>query len=88
MHEKMTEQRLKKFIMQRFPLARRYELGVSDPLLENGVVDSLGVLDLVSFMEQEFSISITDEELIPENFHTIARLIAFVHGKRGEADAA
>jgi acyl carrier protein len=41
------------------------------------------VLDLVSFVEQEFSVHVTDEELVPENFQTIDRIAAFVESKSG-----
>ncbi len=48
------------------------------PLIENHVVDSMGLLMLVSFVEERFGIQLTDEELVPEHFGTIdsiARLI-------------
>lgn len=67
--------------MDKFPLARKQQIKDSDPLLESGVLDSLGVLDLVSFVEQEFSVHVADEELVPENFHTIDRIAAFVESK-------
>jgi acyl carrier protein len=74
---------IRKFILDKFPLARKQQIKDSDPLLESGVLDSLGVLDLVSFVEQEFSVHVTDEELVPENFQTIDRIAAFVESKSG-----
>jgi acyl carrier protein len=72
---------IRKFILAKFPLARKQQIKDSDPLLESGVLDSLGVLDLVSFVEQEFSVQVADEELVPENFQTIDRIAAFVESK-------
>ena len=72
---------IRKFILDKFPLAQKQQIKDSDPLLESGVLDSLGVLDLVSFVEQEFSVHVTDEELVPENFQTIDRIAAFVESK-------
>jgi acyl carrier protein len=49
------------------------------PLLEKGVLDSMGVFQLVSFLEEEYGVEIPDEELVPENFGTIegiARMVA------------
>ena len=49
------------------------------PLLENNVLDSLGMFEILSFVESEFSVEIANDELIPSNFGTIddiARLIA------------
>jgi acyl carrier protein len=72
---------VRQFILKKFPLARKQDLKNSDALLESGIVDSLGVLDLVNFIEEEFSINVEDEELTPENFQTIDRLTAFVETK-------
>ncbi len=77
----LSEQ-IKSFILKKFPLARKRGLEDSDPLLESGILDSLGILDVVGFVEQQFAISISDEELVPENFHTVESLVAFVQRKR------
>jgi acyl carrier protein len=45
------------------------------PLLENQVIDSLGVFQLVTFIEDEFGIEVDDEELVPENFATIGSIV-------------
>jgi len=74
---------VRQFILEKFPLARKQQLKDSDALLESGILDSLGVLDLVAFIEKEFCISVADEELVPENFQTIDRLVAFIQGKAG-----
>jgi acyl carrier protein len=73
--------KIRKFVLDKFPLARKQQIKDSDPLLESGVLDSLGVLDLVSFVEQEFSVHVADDELVPENFQTIDRIAAFVASK-------
>jgi acyl carrier protein len=72
---------VRKFILDKFPLARKQQIKDSDPLLESGVLDSLGVLDLVSFVELEFSVHVADDELVPENFQTIDRIVAFIENK-------
>ena len=82
----MTDQsaiceRVRGFILQKFPLARRRGLKDSDRLLEEGIIDSLGVLDLVAFLESEFSIQVLDEELLPENFQSIEGIAGFIERK-------
>jgi acyl carrier protein len=72
---------LKSFIAKQFPLARKRKLGIDDRLLGEGIIDSLGVLDIVGYLESEFRISIADDDLTPENFETIGRLTAFVERK-------
>jgi acyl carrier protein len=72
---------LRGFIVKSFPLARKRNVGVHDPLLEEGIIDSLGVLDLVGYIEAEFQVEVSDEDLFPENFQTIESLTAFVRRK-------
>jgi acyl carrier protein len=74
-------EKIRAFLKERFPLARTRGVQNTDPLLESRVLDSLGVLDVVSFAEKEFLIHVSDEELVPENFQTIDRLADFVQAK-------
>jgi len=79
--ERMVEQRIQEFVVKTFPLARKKSLATSDKLLESGILDSLGVLDLVGFVEQEFGIHESDEDLLPENFQTIDSLVTYIRRK-------
>jgi acyl carrier protein len=72
---------VRQFILKKFPLARKQQVKDSDALLESGMVDSQGVLEVVNFIEQEFSITVADDDLVPENFQTIERIAAFVQSK-------
>jgi acyl carrier protein len=71
------------FLIEHFPSARRRELGEDDHLLANGILDSLGVLDVVGYLEHEFGIRVADEDLVPEHFETLRRLGAFVESRLG-----
>ena len=75
------EEKIKNFIMRKFPLSRNRHLNNDDQLLESGVLDSLGILEVVSFLEDELGIHVDDENLLPENFHTISCIATFVHNK-------
>ncbi|MGA7235521.1 MAG: acyl carrier protein [Bryobacteraceae bacterium] len=66
------------FILKQFPLARQHQIKDSDPLLESGILDSLGVLEVVAFIEQEYSIHVSDDDLVLENFRSIDRIAAFI----------
>jgi acyl carrier protein len=72
---------VRQFILGKFPRARKQGVKDSDALLESGMLDSQGVLEVVTFIEQEFSISVADEDLVPENFQTINQIVSFVLGK-------
>jgi len=80
-----VEQRIHKFLLEKFPLARKTKVERETALLEKGILDSLGILDIVSFLESEFSITINDEELVPENFQSLETLSAFIGNKRGKS---
>ena len=60
-------------------------LGDHDQLVESGIIDSLGVMTLLSFIEQEFSINVPDNALTPENFASISRIAALVESQRGRS---
>lgn len=53
-------------------------------LLDEGIIDSVGVMELVAFLEQDFSVSVDDDDLVPENLDSVANLVAFV-GRKTEA---
>ena len=52
--------------------------------LEEGIVDSTGVLELVMFVEETFGIEVADEEILPENFDSVERLTRYVEAKLRE----
>ena len=70
------------FIVDNFMLGRASEELTDDAsLLDKGIIDSTGVLELVSFIEQTFGFAIEDEELVPENLDSVQRLTAYVAKK-------
>ena len=74
--------RIRRFIMDHFPIARRRSIIDDEVLLGTQIIDSLGILELVAFMEEEFKITVTDEDLLAENFQSVASLTCFVQHKR------
>jgi acyl carrier protein len=76
-----VEDRIREFILKQFPLARKNGLNPEEKWLETGMIDSLGILDLVNFLEAEFSLGVSDEELQPENFKSLAAVADFVRMK-------
>ena len=72
---------IRTFVFEKFPAAGRRNVGDGDSLLAGGIVDSLGVLEVVQFMEETFGITLSDEDLLSENFETIAGMADFVAGQ-------
>ncbi len=76
------ELELRQFIVENFLFGKEdAPLANTDSLLELGIIDSTGVLELVSFLEQKYGFTIQDEELVPENLDSIDRLVQFVRRK-------
>ena len=73
---------IKAFIMDNFMMGRNpEELTDSDSLLDKGIIDSTGVLELVGFLEERFAIAVDDEDLVPENLDSINNLVTYVERK-------
>ena len=77
--------RLKDFVYEKFPLAKKQGVTNSDPLLDSGIIDSLGILQLIAFIENEFGIYFSDADLLPEIFQTLDALAAFMQQKGSTA---
>lgn len=77
------EQTIRDFLAANFFLGDDpSQLAGSTSLIEAGVIDSTGVLELVGFLEEAFDIRIADEDLVPENLDTIDNAVGFVERKR------
>jgi acyl carrier protein len=69
---------VREFIRENFYVERPEAIGEDTSLLEAGIVDSTGVLEIIAFLEREFAIVVEDEETIPENLDSVGRIHAFV----------
>lgn len=73
---------LQEFIAKNFMMGLPAQsLGDADSLLERNIIDSTGVLELVKFLEETFTITVEDRELLPENLDSLGALTAFVSRK-------
>lgn len=76
------ENKIREFIADNFLFREdRDELDENESLLDAGLIDSTGVLELVGFLETEFTIRMEDNEIVPANLDSIRAIIAFVTGK-------
>ncbi len=81
--------RVRSFIEENFLFREDLsDLADADSLLENGVMDSTGILELVAFLESEFPIQMSDAEIVPENLDSIASIAAYVERKLDKQIAA
>ena len=57
-------------------------LSDNDSFLDNGIIDSTGVLEMVEFLEEKFGVIVEDDEMNPENLDSIEKLAAFINNKK------
>lgn len=69
------------YIVENFLFGDDKELNEETSFLENGIIDSIGMMELVEFIENKFNIKVDDEELIPENFDSIRCILNFLAKK-------
>lgn len=83
------EREIREFLRENFPLsADGVTLQRDDSLIEVGVIDSTGVLELIGFIEERYELEVRDEEVLPENLDSIACITRFVGEKLGAAAAS
>ena len=75
------KQKIRQFIETKSPVASKDKLLDTDSLLDNNIIDSMGFLDLVTFVESEFDVVVEDDELLTENFESIESVTEFVNAK-------
>jgi len=91
MEKKMEiEQRIQEFLITNFFLDDAFVINRDESLIYQGVLDSTGAIELISFIEREFNLTIHNDEIIPENFDSIQSIISFItsrhHQTRDQID--
>lgn len=79
------EEAIRRYILENFLFTDDgSQLEDDASFLEEGIVDSTGVLELVMFVEESWHMEVRDEEIVPENFDSVERLANYVREKMGE----
>lgn len=82
MEKQQICEKVSQFIAEQFVFDEELSISNDDSLLESGTIDSTGILELVLFLEENFSISVEDDELVPDNLDSINRIADFVTRKQ------
>lgn len=82
--ETEIRKKIKQFIKDNFLLGNNAVISDDDSFMGKGIVDSTGILEVVSFVEETFSIKIEDEELLPDNLDSINNLVTFIKTKQSK----
>jgi len=62
------------------------ELDSNDSFLEQGIIDSTGILEIILFLEEEFKIKVTDKEMVPDNLDSVVNIVNFIETKQAEGN--
>ena len=73
------------FVVENFLFGRADGLAVDDSLVSKGVIDSTGILELISFIQERFGIRMEDQEVVPDNLDSIRNLVGFVARRLGQS---
>jgi acyl carrier protein len=73
-----VQQEIRQFVIDNFLFGREGELGNANSFLESGIIDSTGVLELISFLEEHFGLKLAENELTPDNLDSIDKATALV----------
>ncbi|ANO50951.1 MAG: acyl carrier protein [Woeseia sp.] len=77
------QKKVKDFILENYLFTDdQSAIGEDDSLLERGIVDSTGMLEIIMFIEEELGVKVEDEEMVPENLDSVNRIAAFVARKQ------
>jgi acyl carrier protein len=81
-----TATRIRNFLLESVLAGMRTDAFTDDDsFLENGIIDSTGILELIGFIEEEFGIEVRDEDLVPDNFDSISKLCRYIAARNGNA---
>lgn len=86
MESQAIENDIRAFLSSNFPLYKDGQVERDESLVESGVIDSLGILELVDFVETKFDLRIPEDELVPENLDSIANITRYLTQKLGGGD--
>jgi acyl carrier protein len=75
------KEKIRAFVVENFLFGNDEGLKDDSSFLDEGIIDSTGILELVSFLEEAFSISVDDEDLVPENLDSINNVTGYLERK-------
>lgn len=78
-------EQIREFIINNFLFGDRSRLQNDTSFLESGIIDSTGILEVITFLETTFEIKVNDDELLPENLDSIDNIVGFLTRKTGSA---
>ena len=80
--------KVREFVVENFLFGDGESLKNDTSFMEEGIIDSTGILELVFFLEETFSLSVEDDELVPDNMDSLQNIARFIDHKLNASSAA
>ncbi len=82
-YQMSTEQKIRNFILENYLFSDDpSELDSNDSFLEQGIIDSTGILEVLFFLEEVFDVKVDDDEILPENLDSVHNIVNFIAKKQ------
>lgn len=79
------EEKIRNYVLENYLFTDdQSALNSDDSFLEKGILDSTGILEVIYFIEDEFGISVEDEEMIPENLDSVSKIVKYIGTKQAK----
>jgi len=75
---------VKAYVVESFLFGDDSRIGPDTSFLEGGILDSTGVLELIGFLEEKFSIRVEDDEVVPDNLGSLEKITLYISKKTGK----
>lgn len=74
-----VEKKVRDYILENYLFTNEQSaLNNNDSFLDKGIIDSTGIMEVIFFLEEEYGITVEDEEMIPENLDSVNNIVAFI----------
>jgi acyl carrier protein len=83
-----TKAVVRKFLLDNFVMGGGVDIGDETSFIQAHILDSTGFIELITFIEERFAVTVSDEEMLPENFDSLLSIDGYVARKRAAAAAA
>ncbi|RMF62077.1 MAG: acyl carrier protein [Calditrichaeota bacterium] len=87
MDTKAVANALRQFLYEESLKDEFEQLSDNDSLLEKGIIDSVKMLDLIEFIQDQYGIQVDEDDMVPENFDSINAIVAYIQSRKSETNA-
>ena len=78
-----NKEKIRQFLIEKIARAKKIDhINDQDNIIENGIIDSMGIMQLVAYLEGTFTVKVKDEDIVPENFESINIIAAYIERLR------